>query len=73
MSLNLGFDYKKYRIKDDIKFSIPFNSARKKMTTVYKYPNKDRWVLFSKGAPEFLLPNCKYIIKEDGRMESLNE
>lgn len=50
MSLNLGFDYKKYRNQQDIKYSIPFNSARKKMTSVYKYPNKDKWVLFSKGA-----------------------
>lgn len=73
MALNLGYDYNKYRIKEDIKFSIPFNSARKKMTSVYKYPKKDKWTLFSKGAPEFLLPHCKYIIREDGRMEAITE
>ena len=73
LALNMGFDYKKYRIKDDVKFSIPFNSARKKMTTVYKYPRKDKWTLFSKGAPEFLLPNCKYVVGDDGRLEDINE
>lgn len=73
MSLNLGFDYNRYRIKEDIKYSIPFNSARKKMTTIYKYPKKDKYVLFSKGAPEFLLPNCKYIIRDEGRLETITE
>ena len=73
MSLNLGYDYNRYRIKDDIKFQIPFNSSRKKMTTIYKYPKKDKWVLFSKGAPEFLLPHCKYIIRADGRLEAITE
>ena len=73
MALHLGFDYNKYRIKDDIKFSIPFNSARKKMATIYQYPRKDKCVLFSKGAPEFLLPHCKYIIRDDGNVETITE
>jgi len=38
---------------------VPFDSDRKLMTTVHK--NGDKYIAFTKGAPDELLKRCKYI------------
>lgn len=53
-------------------FEIPFDSKRKRMTTVHKYSKSDlldlplqttekkNYLSITKGAPDFLLPCCRY-------------
>jgi len=55
----------------------PFDSERKMMTTISKIPSGDnhrnqRYILFSKGAPEVIAGKCTRIIK-NGRIENLTD
>ena len=59
------------------KLEEPFDSERKMMTTINKIPSGDnhrnqRYILFSKGAPEVIAGKCTRIIK-NGRMENLTD
>jgi P-type Ca2+ transporter type 2C len=60
--------------KEDIRFKrvqeIPFNSERK-MMSVMGQMNKEK-IVYSKGAPEYLIKHCKFIQKND-RIFKLNE
>lgn len=40
-------------------FEIPFDSDRKRMTTVHKMPD-GRFLVWAKGAPEILIPRCSF-------------
>ena len=51
---------------------FPFSSSTKKMTTIYK-DNTDEMILFTKGAPENLLPKCDYYIDDKGITQVMNE
>lgn len=52
---------------------IPFNSRRKKATTVIRHPNdKNKVRVFSKGAPEYVIDSCKSILNRDGQPKPLN-
>lgn len=44
-----GYDYRKMRRPDGVVAMFPFNSERKKMTTIYREGNN--LFIFSKGAP----------------------
>jgi len=54
--------------KEDIKFNriqeIPFNSERKMMSVLCQL-NKEK-IVYSKGAPEYLIKYCNFIQKKDG-------
>ncbi len=50
---------------------ISFNSERKRMTVVVK-DDSGNITVFSKGAPEVLIPKCKYVIDE-GKVVPMNE
>ncbi len=54
--------------RDDLRFlregEVPFNSERKIMSVAIK--EKREHYVYSKGAPEILLKNCKFIQREDG-------
>jgi Ca2+-transporting ATPase len=39
---------------------VPFSSERKMMSTLHRDLERDRAILYSKGAPEVLLPRCRY-------------
>jgi Ca2+-transporting ATPase len=59
------------------KLEEPFDSERKMMTTINKIPSGDnhrnqRYILFSKGAPEVIAGKCTRIIK-NGRLENLTD
>ncbi len=43
---------------------IPFDSDRKLMTTVHSLPD-GRFVVWSKGAPEVLMPKCRFALSHD--------
>ncbi len=54
--------------KEDIKFTllqeIPFNSERKMMLVLCQI--KGEKIVYSKGAPEYLIKHCNYLYKNDG-------
>jgi magnesium-transporting ATPase (P-type) len=45
----------------------PFSSERKRMSVVYYLSDRKRYYIFSKGAPEILIQNCKYYMDKDGK------
>jgi Ca2+-transporting ATPase len=49
---------------------IPFTSEQKMMTTVYKNPKEI--LVFSKGAPEYILLHCKGVM-ENGKISPISE
>jgi Ca2+-transporting ATPase len=51
---------------------IPFDSARKRMTTFHKNPDGPGYTVFTKGAPEIVLEHCDRIL-EDGVETALTE
>ena len=55
---------KKAGFSDESKrvLEIPFSSERKMMSVVVK--EKDRYILFSKGAPEMLINHCKNVFRK---------
>ncbi len=50
-------------IKSERIHEIPFDSERKRMTTVQKTEEKLIYTAFTKGAMESVLPICKYILR----------
>lgn len=54
-----GYSYENYRPSDKILKILPFNSARKKMTTIYQI-DQNRVRCFLKGASEVILEQCVY-------------
>ncbi len=56
------------RYQEDIKFTrlqeIPFNSERKMMSVLGQI--KGEKIVYSKGAPEYLIKHCNYLYKNNG-------
>lgn len=50
---------------------IPFDSARKRMTTIYKQPETKQYIVFTKGAPEIVLEHCSHLL-QGGRVIELD-
>jgi Ca2+-transporting ATPase len=46
---------------------VPFSSERKLMSTVNRDAEKDRLIIFAKGAPDVLLGRCSHEVVGDGR------
>ena len=59
----LGYDYRDYRPSNKIVKIIPFSSERKKMSSVYHDLQTGKYILFCKGAPEFMFERCTSIVK----------
>ncbi|WP_195335927.1 cation-translocating P-type ATPase [Paraclostridium bifermentans] len=58
-----GFDYKQIR-NENIRISeLPFDSERKRMSTVHKLD--EDVVMFTKGAPDIIFSRCKYALIGD--------
>lgn len=65
MAHKFNYDFTKIRDKDKERIikTFPFSSEKKKMTTVYM-DNPKVIYSFTKGAPDFLLPNCTKFINK---------
>lgn len=70
MSEKHGFSSEKMKKSYDEIYEIPFSSARKMMSVVYKI--KGEKTMFTKGAPEILVPKCDRIMI-NGRVSKLSE
>jgi len=73
MAEDMGYKYEEYRDPNKEILTIPFNSKRKRMTTVYKTGDKSKYVVYVKGAPDILLPYCNKIISKGGEVADLDE
>ncbi len=52
---------------------VPFDSERKRMSTIHKHPNyKNQYVVAVKGALETLLERCSHVF-EDGKVKKLTK
>lgn len=71
MAYKMGYDYKKWRNKDQQKKVFPFSSQKKKMCTVYA-DDKGVKYAFVKGAPDFLIPYCSKYINRSGSVSKMN-
>ncbi|HEX7006688.1 MAG TPA: cation-translocating P-type ATPase [Alphaproteobacteria bacterium] len=60
-----GFDRPKLEADAPRVAEIPFDSERKRMTTVH--PDGAQFIAYTKGAPESVLPRCTTALGADGR------
>jgi Ca2+-transporting ATPase len=65
-----GIEYGELRLKFPVLFQILFSSERKRMTSVIRYG--DELVALVKGAPEWVLENCAFVLGEDGSVLPLD-
>ncbi len=73
MAESMGFNYDGLRESSKEALVIPFNSKRKRMTTVYKTSDPSKNIVYVKGAPDILLPYCTKIISQDGVVSDVGE
>ena len=66
MSYNLGYNFEEIRREVKSINSVPFSSARKRMSVIYNLEKKNQHYIFSKGAPEILLESCTRYINKSG-------
>lgn len=66
-ALSCGIDADDYREQNEKLFEQPFDSDRKRMTTVYKMPHGN--IAYIKGAVDEMLPLCTHIMTESGVRE----
>lgn len=69
LAYKLGYDFKELRKKDHIVRAFPFSSLRKRMTSLYKV--KDKTYVFTKGAPEYLIPSVTHFIDRNGKVAKI--
>ena len=67
-----GYDYRDFRPNNKIIRVIPFSSERKRMTTVFFDPVANKWLIFVKGAPEFIFDRCANIMKANRKVMPFN-
>ncbi|CAD8210885.1 unnamed protein product [Paramecium pentaurelia] len=63
---NFGYNFNQFRPSDKVLRQIPFNSKRKKMSTVI-YNQKSQYIrVYTKGASEIVLSQCSKYIGKNG-------
>ncbi len=71
LAVKAGIDYRELRSARPRVFEVPFDSARKRMTTVHRVGNKLH--AYMKGAPEVVIERCTHYIAPDGTVKPLTE
>jgi Ca2+-transporting ATPase len=66
MAFKNGLNFQEIRAKFPVVLLHDFNSTRKRMSTIVKYQNSYR--IYSKGAPDYLLPMCSHYLTEEGEI-----
>ncbi|GAB3550457.1 cation-translocating P-type ATPase [Noviherbaspirillum agri] len=66
-ALEAGHDKAALEVDTVRVFELPFDSDRKRMTTVHRHP--DTFMAYTKGAPESVLPLCTSALGPDGEEE----
>lgn len=67
-----GFDFRDIRKKfaDHIVATVPFSSTRKRMSCIVQIDNK--FYIYSKGAPDLLLPECSKYVAKNGELKNID-
>jgi Ca2+ transporting ATPase len=73
MSYKLGNDFREIRKSEDIISTVPFSSERKRMSVICKLTKRNKYYIFSKGAPEILVDYCSKYIDKNGEVASIDE
>lgn len=63
-ALEAGHDKKEMEVSTVRVFELPFDSDRKRMTTVHRHPS--HFMAYTKGAPESVIPLCASALTEAG-------
>jgi Ca2+-transporting ATPase len=63
-ALEAGYDRRALEVQMSRVAELPFDSTRKRMTTLHR--DGERYVAFTKGAPEVVLPLCDRAMGEEG-------
>lgn len=66
----MGYDFKKFRNREQQTKIFPFSSEKKKMATAYVDDRGTQYV-FVKGAPDFLLPYCTKYVNKAGSVSKI--
>jgi len=70
MAFRMGYDFKKFRNKENMTKVFPFSSEKKKMATAY-HDDQGTQYIFVKGAPDFLLPYCTRYVNKSGSVSKI--
>jgi len=73
MAESMNYNYRDYRDPNKEVLSVPFNSKRKYMITIYRSDDPNELEVYVKGAPEMLLPYCTKMIIKGGNKKDLSE
>jgi Ca2+ transporting ATPase len=73
MAETMGYKYEELRVEQNEVLVVPFNSKRKRMTSVYKTGDDTKYIVYVKGAPDILLPYCTKIISKGGSIAEIDE
>lgn len=65
MAYKLGYDFQTIRKQITTIDAVPFSSSRKRSSSICKLDD-GKVVIFSKGAPDFLLPSCTHYLDKNG-------
>ena len=60
----LGYDIKSYREKECQMKVFPFNSKERKMCTIYKIEEEEKYYACVKGDPNYLIPFCNHFMSK---------
>lgn len=71
MAYKFGYNYIEIRESTKAINTIPFSSQRKRMSVIFYHPQKQRYYLFSKGAPEILIENCRHFINKSAAVTEI--
>lgn len=72
MIYNLGYNFEEIRKETKAINTVPFSSARKRMSVIYQVSKTKKFFIFSKGAPEILLESCKYYISKTNSISEID-
>lgn len=71
LAYKFGHNFIEIRQKIKVINTVPFSSSRKRMSVIFFHPDKKKYYIFSKGAPELLVENCKYYLNKVGNITEI--
>lgn len=71
MAFKFGYDYRNLRKQIQVVDTVPFSSSRKRSSAICKLED-GKLVMFSKGAPDFLLPSCTHYVDKNGDLKLID-
>lgn len=73
LAYKFGYNFIDIRQSTKAINTVPFSSDRKRMSVIFYHSKKQKYYIFSKGAPEILIDSCKYYINKTSNTTEINE